>query len=81
MREMKFTAFFLMLLGTLGLFAGYRSLVLESVHSDIGCRIICGLALMFQELFGAQVGLVIQAFIFIIIGISFIAVGIKIWRK
>lgn len=80
-REEKFVGWFALALGCASILSGAGILAgwsLESAGS--GCKAICGLALLFRELFGDPAGRLVGGFLSFAIGAAFFLFGYRVLK-
>lgn len=77
----KVAGFLFLMVGALMFFVGITSLGSGGINSEGTCRLICGLLLIMEFLFGTEVSAFIQSIVFIVIGSVFLLWGISLQRK
>jgi hypothetical protein len=75
-RETKLIAWFAITLGAAGSLMGLAALLGWPLQaSGTSCKAICGLSLLFGELFGERAGMWVGGLLWLAVGLAFVAIG------
>lgn len=80
-REAKFVGWFALALGCAGILSGVSILAGWSTQpAGSSCRAICGLALLFRELFGDIAGMLVGGLLPLALGVTFCIFGYRVLK-
>jgi len=81
-RETKWTSFFLLALGLLGMLVGGMSLLaLQQVAEGSNCVALCAVEQVFADMVGPRVSQLLVGVLWLLVGLTFSSAGVSVWRN
>ncbi|MDH1291235.1 hypothetical protein [Comamonas terrigena] len=81
-RETKWTSFFLLALGLLGMLVGGMSLLaLRQVAEGSNCVALCAVEQVFADMVGPRVSQLLVGVLWLLVGLTFSSAGVSVWRN
>jgi len=81
-RETKWTSFFLLALGLLGMLVGGMSLLaLQQVAEGSNCVALCAVEQVFADMVGPRVSQLLVGVLWLLVGLTFSSAGVSVWRS
>lgn len=81
-RETKWTSFFLLALGLLGMLVGSLSLLaLQQVADGSNCQALCAVEQVFADMVGPRTSQLLVGVLWLLVGFTFSSAGVSVWRN